>query len=178
MLGIHTIARLLNSNPKLLIVQNPSIVLTALVAILKPIFGYKLVVDAHNEALHPFIHTHALFNWLSRRLIKVSDLTIVTNRYLANDVVTMGGTPFVLPDRVPNLPHHSIRQLSSNFNIVLVATFEKDEPVDAIFSAVAAFSEKLTLYVTGSEDKLDAELRGSLPCAVAAGAHGLSCPGH
>src|ERR1051325_11240274 len=40
--------------PKAVIVQNPSIVLTALAVLLRPLFNYALVVDAHNEAVEPY----------------------------------------------------------------------------------------------------------------------------
>ena len=67
---------------KILIIQNPSIVLALTAIILRPFYGYKLFVDAHNEAIHPFILNNWLINCIARIIIKKTDLTIVTNNIM------------------------------------------------------------------------------------------------
>ena len=45
---IRTLFLINRIKPSVLFVQNPSIILTCFVSILKKIFKYKLIVDAHN----------------------------------------------------------------------------------------------------------------------------------
>ena len=50
-LSVRTAALLLRRRPALLLVQNPSLVLSGLAVALRPLLGYRLIVDAHNEAV-------------------------------------------------------------------------------------------------------------------------------
>lgn len=101
-LGLRTLVLVCSRRPKVLIVQNPSIVLTLLAVVLKPICRYRLVVDAHNEAVEPFVHNNPLVRAVARFLLKKADITIVTNQKLAEKVEACGGRPAVLPDRLPS----------------------------------------------------------------------------
>jgi hypothetical protein len=145
--------RILNLNkPKTLIVQNPSIVLTFVSLLLRPLFRYKLVVDAHNEAINPYINTHFIFIWMSKLLIKKSDLTLVTNSVLAEKVVGLGGKPFVLPDVLPSIkPTPPLPAPIGNqpWKILLISTYAKDEPYDEVFAAMERLGDRFVLEVTG-----------------------------
>ena len=158
-LALRTLRFLGRTRPRVLVVQNPSIALTALAALLRGVYGYRLVVDAHNEAVDPYIHTAKPIRWLSRRLLRAADLTVVTNSILAEMVRRAGGTPAVLPDRVPTPPHSEGRRLSEKFNLVLISTFAPDEPLEAILEAVASVGDHLLLHVTGDHGKLSARHR-------------------
>jgi glycosyltransferase involved in cell wall biosynthesis len=161
-LAWRTLRALAASRPRVLLVQSPSLVLTLLAVLARPAFGYELIVDAHNEAVEPYIHDNAPIRWLTRRLLRAADVTIVTNDGLAEKVAAVGGTPFVLPDRIPEPPHREHTQLPSGCNLVLISTFESDEPYAAVFEAAAEFRDELTLHVTGRETKLPEEYRASL----------------
>jgi glycosyltransferase involved in cell wall biosynthesis len=142
--------------PKVVLVQNPSLILAVLTALVRPLFGYKLVVDAHNEAVEPYINRSrivlAFTSWVLRR----ADLTIVTNRYLAQTVVAAGGNPFVLPDRIPRPLQHERKELAGSFRLLLIATFAPDEPLAAVIDAVR--DTPYSLYVTGNHRKAPPEL--------------------
>jgi glycosyltransferase involved in cell wall biosynthesis len=152
-LTARTIGLLARHRPDTLLVQNPSLVLAAVAVAIRPWLRYRLIVDAHNEAIVPFIHRQEPIVRLSRWVIRRADLTIVTNRQLAAIVVGIGGRPFTLPDRIPAPPDVPVRHLAGDFNAVLVATFAPDEPIAQVFEAVRGTS--VQLYVTGNCSKLE-----------------------
>ena len=103
-LALRTRALLAARRVDVLLVTNPSLILAALSVVLRRVHPYRLIVDAHNEAVTPYINRQGWIRRLSRWVIRRSDLTIVTNAQLAALVTRYGGTPFVLPDRIPTPP--------------------------------------------------------------------------
>ncbi len=155
----RTVAFLVSHRPEILIVQNPSIVLTALALFLRPLFRYRLVVDAHNEAVEPYLHKQKLLLWLSKRCLQGADLTIVTNEPLAKIVRELGGRAFVLPDKVPEYLGGISGTGSGNLSIVLISTYAKDEPIAEFIEAASEVGEGVSVYVTGRAEKLSASVR-------------------
>jgi len=164
LLTARTITLLARRRPGVLLVQSPSLILAVLGVLQRCALGYRLIVDAHNEAVVPYENRQAWIRWLSCWVIRRADLTIVTNRQLAEIVRKEGGKPFILPDRVPTPPPGTARSLHAGFNVVLIATFAKDEPIRAIFEAVRGAD--LELYVTGNPRRLDATLAARIPANV------------
>jgi glycosyltransferase involved in cell wall biosynthesis len=160
-LTARTIAVLARRRPRVLLVQNPSLVLSALAVALRGALRYHLVVDAHNEAVDPYENRQSWIGALSRWVVRRADLTIVTNRQLAQLVCEQRGKPFILPDRIPAWSGGTVRRLDAAFNVVLIATFAKDEPVRAIFDAVRG--AELTLHVTGNPARLPASVKAAAP---------------
>ncbi|MGH9522527.1 MAG: glycosyltransferase [Terriglobales bacterium] len=161
-LGARTVALLVRRRPRVLMVQNPSLVLAVLGVLARHVLRYRLVVDAHNEAVQPFKNRQPWIASLSRWVIRCSDLTIVTNRYLADDVTRQGGRPFTLPDRVPSPPPvPKETPLAGTFNVVLIATFDSDEPCAEVFTAVSGTD--IDLYVTGNQRKLSRSAAAAAP---------------
>jgi hypothetical protein len=128
-LSARTLVQLARRRPKVVLVQNPSLILAALAAAVRGVLGYRLVVDAHNEAVVPFINRQRWVARLAQWVIRRADLTIVSNRQLAERVLRQGGKPYTLPDRIPMPPPVPARTLSGTFNVVLIATFAPDEPI-------------------------------------------------
>ncbi|MBN7768879.1 glycosyltransferase [Marinobacter daepoensis] len=159
-----TIACLLNNRSKLIYCQNPSIVLASLLVIFKPIFGYKLIVDRHSN--FKFEHESSkkikwiIFHWLSRFTVKKSDLTIVTNEYLKEVCESYGGIASVLPDKLPNMNlcdsknKLSFLNLDNGFiHVMVVTTFNEDEPIEEIVKSIELLPENFRLYLTGNYRK-------------------------
>lgn len=157
----RTLALLVRRRPQVLLVQNPSLILAALAVAARGVLGYRLIVDAHNEAVVPFINRQWWVARLSRWVIRRADLTIVTNRQLAEVVERCGGRPFTLPDRIPAPPSAPARALSGAFNVVLIATFAPDEPVAEVLDAVRG--TEVELYVTGDHRKLEQRVVARVP---------------
>lgn len=168
-LALKTYETLKRARPRVLLVQNPSLVLTLWAWILRPLFGYKLIVDAHNEAVRPFIHSRWPIPALARFLLSKADLTIVTNNRLAALVERAGGRAFVLPDPLPDLPLAApapAQPLGSCMEIMVVCTYAPDEPIGAIFDAAAALGHEFCFHVTGNSSKLSSEMRAKVPSNV------------
>lgn len=160
----ETIIKINRFKPSTLIVQNPSIVLTLLAVMLKPLFKYQLIVDAHNEAIQPFTHNYWIIRVISNFLIKFSNYTIVTNMYLAKIVECNEGQAVILPDRLPKIGKlENIDINKYTFNIILIATYAADEPIKEIIEAACELENEITLYVTGNNSKLDKEFKKQLP---------------
>ena len=142
-LPFRTLQLWLRERPRILFVQNPSLALTTLAALCRPVFGYCLVVDAHNEGVRPFDRPYALVRWLTRRLLKTADVTIVTNDALQEDVLAAGGRPLTLPDSLPVIPELASMPArdSDTPSIAVIATFRADEPIAEIFAAAATMPD-------------------------------------
>ena len=160
-LSVRTAALLLRRRPALLLVQNPSLVLSGLAVALRPLLGYRLIVDAHNEAVEPFVNKQQWVRGLSRWVIRKADLTIVSNRQLAQIVERLSGRPFTLPDPTPVPPPSAVRVLPGSFSAVLISTFAPDEPVEEVFAAVRGLD--IELYVTGNHRVLPSALLAAVP---------------
>ena len=145
-----TLSILVKNKPRVLIVQNPSLILSLWVLVLRPFFGYKLVMDAHNEAIIPFLNNNSLFRFLSKTLTRYANLTLVTNPVLAKIVHDNGGKAFILPDILPQFEYDTKPpQLANEFNITFVCTYAQDEPVQEIFKAAELLGNQYQFKVTG-----------------------------
>jgi glycosyltransferase involved in cell wall biosynthesis len=165
LLCARTVNVLVRSRARVLLVQNPSLVLAILALLLRPLLGYRLVVDAHNEAVEPYINRQRWVRTLSRWVIRRADLTIVSNRQLAALVDGWRGRAFTLPDPIPVPPPAGpARTLEGAFNVVLIATHAPDEPVAQIFEAVRG--SDIRLYVTGNPRRMAAEVAARAPANV------------
>ena len=158
-LSSRTIFFIATRTPRVLIVQNPSMILTGLALCLRPIFRYRLVVDAHNEAVEPYLHNQKTVLWLSRLYLKRADLTIVTNQALAQIVRETGGKVFILPDKVPEYLGKIRGAGSERLKLVLISTYAPDEPIEEFLDAAHDLEDQITVYVTGRSEKLNAVVR-------------------
>lgn len=124
--------------PDMLFVQNPSLLLTLLAVVARPLFAYRLVVDAHNEGVRPFDRPGRVIGRITRYLLGAANATIVTNDALAKDVRRAGGRPVILSDPLPEPPDiGEPGNDSAVIRVAVVATYRPDEPVEAIVAAAA-----------------------------------------
>lgn len=160
---LWTLQVLIRNRPRGLVVQNPSIVLSAWAVLLKRVFRYVLVVDAHNEGLAPFLSRSSWLHFMCRFIQRKADLTVVTNPGLAEHVKQEGGTPFVLEDKLPAFPEGKRMDLEGKVNIVCISTFAKDEPYREIIEAARRLIGHCHVYVTGSPRKVSGIKTDRLP---------------
>jgi hypothetical protein len=157
-LSIRTFLILLRVRPRILIVQNPSIVLATLACLLKGIFRYFLIVDRHSnfrieKAPYRSIK-EKLFQILSRYTIRTADLTIVTNEFLKNLVEKWQGRGFILPDKLPQLDFARKIRLDGTYNITFACSFSGDEPVEQVIEAARLLDPSIFIYITGDHRKI------------------------
>jgi glycosyltransferase involved in cell wall biosynthesis len=151
----QTISYLFREKPKTVIVQCPSVFLALFTRLLKPLLGYRLVIDAHNACVIPdnwFSKTFfSLYRWVHRQ----ADLTIVTNDELATQIEQMGAKAFILPDKVFEPPAQQKVPLKGKHNVLLVSSYMSDEPCEEAIRAFADMQDTC-LYLSG---KAPQELR-------------------
>lgn len=162
-LARRTLATLRKQRPRVLIVQTPSQVLGLLTLILRPFIGYRLVLDAHNEAVEPYLHPSAAVGLLTRYLLRKADRVIVSNRQLAEIVAGHGGTPLILSDALPRPHAVAPAREGPHFRVVVISTYAGDEPLAEIVAAAAKFDDDVRVFVTGNAAKCPDDIRDRLP---------------
>lgn len=146
-----TLRLLLSRRPDVVFVQNPSVVLAALVCAIKSLLHFRVVVDRHSN--FDFSNTESgLFNLLSNFSLRRADLTIVTNTYVERLAKSKGARALVLPDRLPLLPSKRL-SLSGRWNVVCPATFSPDEPIEEIVEAARNLDSGWRVYITGTPSR-------------------------
>jgi len=139
-----------SSRPELLLVQNPSLVLTLLACLLMVKYKYKFIVDAHNAGLlAPVKLLKPLYSLLQKR----ANITLVSNEYLARLVDSNKGKPYVLPDKIPEKPSVKKLALRGKQTILYICTFADDEPWMEVVNAARESCRATTFYITGDYRK-------------------------
>jgi glycosyltransferase involved in cell wall biosynthesis len=138
----------LRNAPDVLIVQCPSIVLGLWAAALRPLFGYRLVADLHNEAVKPYIVSSRVYERLLRVVHRAADLCIVTNPNLTSVIEAAGGRTCVLPDKLPDLRPASGGPPAMT-SVVFVCSYSRDEPYREVIEAARALDPSVTVFITG-----------------------------
>lgn len=166
---IYKTLKVLISNPKKIVfVQNPSMILAATACFYKLLFDRVIIVDRHSNFRLNQQRTSTLdwmvFDVLHKFTLKKADLTIVTNKYLADIVEKIGGRAHVLPDKLPTIIPTRRGGLGEEFNIFLISSFGSDEPIiEALGAARRLISYGVKLIVSGNIDKLDNSVKSSAP---------------
>ncbi|WP_150913215.1 glycosyltransferase [Marinobacter halotolerans] len=140
------------SDPSVIIIQNPSIVL-ALITLLFFSRNRKIVMDAHNSAVYPMEGRNKFLNGFAQFLLRQSDLVIVTNHALYDTLFTLGAKPFVLSDPIPTPPIGNRKIIDINPEIpevVFICTWAPDEPyLEFLGAAKLLENESISIKVTG-----------------------------
>ena len=162
---IRTFTVLFKNNPKVLIVQNPSLILSGFACFLKVIkmFSFRLIIDAHNAGVVSPRKGVIILERFFVFLHKTADLTIVTNLYLSETIKKSGGASFILSDKIPEIEKVEDRSLKGKFNFVCICTFSIDEPYREIIEAALSLSPEDMLYVTGNFRNAPPEFLSGLP---------------
>tara|TARA_R110001599_G_scaffold5241_5_gene26350 strand:+ start:3253 stop:4215 length:963 start_codon:yes stop_codon:yes gene_type:complete len=159
-----TLAIIFKLKPKLIFVQNPSIVLATLAILVGKCSKIKIVVDAHNAGIYPAEGKYFILNKWANFLIKSADMTIVTNKVIASYVENLGGTYGLLPDPLPELHRpDNIARLAGEKNILFVCSWAEDEPYLEVIKAAAKINSSINIYITGNWRKKEKELPNPLP---------------
>ena len=122
--------------------------------------GGVFVVDAHTAAfLHPrWRYLQALQFWICRR----AATTLVTNEYLRGLVERRGAHATIVPDVPVQFEAGAAYELTGGFKVVVVSSFNPDEPVREIVDAAKAL-EEVSFFLTGNPKSLPAQLARDLP---------------
>lgn len=146
-----TFKMLLRERPDYVFVQNPSIVLSALLVVLSYLFRYTVIVDEHNAGLFPQEGRSFVLGVIARCVVRWADYAIVSNKYLVDVVSRWGGRALVLADPLPDFQLSKSEKKSGTgelLNLFMVCTWAADEPYREVIAA-AARSPKVTIHVSG-----------------------------
>jgi glycosyltransferase involved in cell wall biosynthesis len=169
-LAVRTVMRVVRARPRVLIVQNPSMILATVACLFRPLLGYRLVVDRHSSFRQETFTSPSLkyrvFHALSRFTVRHADLTIVTNDVLKELIDEWGGRGFVLPDKPPALLLARQRTLDGEFAVVFVCSHASDEPIAEVLEAARLLGPHYRIYVTGDSRRSDARLIRGAPANV------------
>ncbi len=166
--SLKTIRLLTRHNPKYVFSQNPSIVLSILTVVLKRIASYKVIIDAHNSGIYGAENKTGLIKTINKFIIRSADAVIVTNSHLANYVHSVGGTPIVLPDPLPQLsinrnPAPPATTLQRKLKALCITSWSMDEPFLNILDAASNFEQEIDFYFSGNFHKVKTEIPDCLP---------------
>jgi hypothetical protein len=151
---IKTYSLLIRIRPRIVICQNPSIVLSLFICILAKPFNFFAIVDAHNGGIFPLEGKSRSLMAISHLIQKLASLTIVTNDALKIHVIRNGGRSFVLPDPIPRFGKVPQRnEFSNTFNVLYISSFARDEPYENVFRAAHILGRDFRILVTGNHKK-------------------------
>lgn len=141
-----TLVTLFRERPRLVFVQNPPIFAPLFAWLYCALTGSSLVIDSHTDAVQGPLWqwSWGLHGWLSRRALT----TLVTNKHLQTVVNEWGAACHVLTDIPSDLPIGASHSLGHPFNVVMVSSFARDEPLDEVIDAARQLPD-VGFYVTG-----------------------------
>lgn len=148
-----TLKVLLNKRPKVVFCQSPSVVLAALIVLVKPIFRYTAVIDAHNGGVKPVEGKSKLLNALAKYSLKRADLVIVHNRLVAKEVRSLNVNLVILPDPLPEIDSSvKLTETATVNEITFICRWALDEPFLEVIEAARKLEKShphLTFNMTG-----------------------------
>lgn len=165
----RTIRLLRAAGAEIVFFQNPSLVLSVLIVVLKKlgVVRAKIVGDFHNAGVYP-AHGGFLCRWIARS----SDLTIVSNPNLVGVVNGWGAKAIAVPDPLPAFHADTDRgeRIADNaFKFLFICSWADDEPVAEVVRAAAIIEKDYPFFkiiITG-KPKLQKHLSGiSVPDSI------------
>ncbi len=147
-----TIVYLFRSRSPVVIVQNPSLILTTIACAVAGILRKRVIQDLHS---YFFLHIEKgiglrgrIYRRLSLFCIRRAALTVVTNRELKQVVELHRGRALVLQDVIPRFS--DVPMSPSAFKrVVFVCTYSADEPVTEVIEASRSLRPEIRVLITG-----------------------------
>ncbi len=157
--AFKTLVYLLRNRPAVIFVQNPPSFAAVLVALACLFSRARFVVDAHSDAFTAahWSRPRWLYRWVARR----ATTTIVTNEHFAGSLRDSGAHASVIRD-IPSRFDAGSFPLGPEFNIVVVATYAPDEPLEEVVVAARSLPD-VSFRVTGDTDRENATIPSALP---------------
>jgi glycosyltransferase involved in cell wall biosynthesis len=142
---------LCREKPDIIFIQNPPIFAVLIIAVYAKFHDVQYAIDSHTAA---FISLRwnwsaGLHRWLSSR----AQVTIVHNTSQEKIVDRWGCRYCVLDDPVEDFVDVEHFSFDGQFNVVVVSSFDADEPLDIVFDAAAGLAN-ITFYVTGDYSRI------------------------
>lgn len=169
---LTTVKLIYRERPKYVFAQNPSIILCVLATLLSTVFGYKLVVDAHNTGVEAEGRFSSIINSLNKFVMRHASAVIITNSDIARIVSSCGGNPIIMPDPLPTFTNYQSQteqlteDLANRKMAFCITSWGLDEPVKELIQAAGSFQNTIEFYFSGNYKKAPKELIKDLPSNV------------
>lgn len=148
--AMRTFRLLLHERPRVVVAQNPSMVLCLWLLLLKPLMRFKLAVDAHYGGVVS-ANSSRVVQGILDTINRSVDLVIVTNESQSAYVMALGGKPFICPDPLPDLEKHRSGESTVDKKVFFVCSFDKDEPYREVLLAASMLSQEgFRFFVSGN----------------------------
>lgn len=149
-LSVKTLLLVMRRRPRVLFVQNPSLILAALASFIGKISKIHIVIDAHNAGIFPLEGRFNALNNLALTANRFADVVIVSNDNLKEYLVERGVRSVVIPDPIPTISKGLSTSLDrAKFNIVYVCSWSSDEPYAEVIRATDLLDDTIRIYITG-----------------------------
>lgn len=158
--AIRTVALLRRRRPRLLFVQSPPNLAVLAAAFYGRWSRAPYVVDAHSAAMLSPVWTRP--RWLNRILFRRAAVTIVTDEHWAVWLESIGARSLVVRDIPTVFPRAEAPELGPGFHVLVVNTFDDDEPLDQVVEA-ARQTPDATFHVTGRIERNPDKVPASVP---------------
>jgi glycosyltransferase involved in cell wall biosynthesis len=158
-----TLRLLFREKPAVVFVMTPPVIACLAVWLYAKCSGASYVIDAHTATFvdPPWSSLIFLQRFCSSRAVA----TLVTNEHLASIVRSWECQVRIMPDVPVYFAEPTSVSLKGQFNMTLVCSFTKDEPIDLFLNA-ASKSPDIQFYVTGDMKDADPALVHRKPSNV------------
>jgi len=151
---VKTFLLLIKEKPKVVFAQNPSVILNLFLLILRPIFQFKILSDAHFGGVEAY-NGSRIFQKILDYNNRCMDAVIVTNMEHARHIERVGGKAFVCEDPLPDLSRFYKPNMDGEKNVFFICSYAIDEPYTIAFDAARLlFDEGYRFHVSGNYQKV------------------------
>jgi glycosyltransferase involved in cell wall biosynthesis len=146
----RTFSLVRREKPDVVYYQNPSLVLSALLATMKALrlTQARLIGDFHNAGVDP-----PVARWLVPWIVRHSDLVIVSNTNLEPRIRALGGRALSMPDPIPHFEAApSAPTAAGAFDVLFICSWATDEPIVQVLEAARIVAQRepaIVISVTG-----------------------------
>lgn len=151
----ETIQVIRKETPDVIVSQNPSIMLTIILSLLKIVFKYKHVIDAHFGGIKAF-NGNKLFQLALNICNKNANLVIVTNDGHKRLIEDLGGAAFIYEDPLPKINSSGENKIimPDKKTVFFICSYDIDEPFEEVFKAAEKLAnEDYLIIVSGNYHK-------------------------
>lgn len=160
----NTIKIVFKSNATLIFVQNPSLLLSAIVVLYGKISIKTVVIDAHNAGIFPLEGHSKLLNKIAKQINSLSSKVIVSNNALKPFIKKPHDDIFAIPDPVPVITRNANYPLCQDkTNLVFICSWAADEPFEEVFKIAENLSGIVQIYITGNSKGKEKKACHNLP---------------
>lgn len=152
--------------PKVVFIQSPSLVLALYINFVKRFLSFKVVMDAHNESVQPYMSNSKILLHLTDLALATSDLVIVTNPFLAEFAKKKSASIYILPDRLPRFTITLKNSDQSRYVVAVICTSAPDEPIPAVLTAALMLRDSIEFQISGEKELFLETFGDDLPANV------------